>query len=161
VGIKYQLKLNEMLGKLLTNEISASSMYVEASGYITDITLSKEILTHAEEEFGHFQKLMKFCINHGLKTNYDFDRTVIKKVPKNKKQIIKLIQNLEQQAIQDYKEATIFARQNNDIEAEALFTEIMNDEIEHFDDLAQETGQTRRLGEGFKNFKAQFEKIED
>ena len=139
----------------MTDEISASAMYVEASGYMTNIPLAKEILEHAQEEYGHFHKLMNFCINHNLKTNYDFDRTVIKKVPKNKKQILKLIQELEQKAIISYKSASLLARANDDLEAEAMFIEIMNDEIKHFDDLAQETGETRRLGEGFKNFKSQ------
>ena len=155
MGIKYQVQLNEILGQLMTDEISASTMYIEASGYMTNIPLAKEILAHGAEEYGHFQKLMAFCISHGLKTNYDFDRTVIKKVPKNKKQILKLIQELEQKAIKDYKEASLLARANDDIEAMTLFTEIMNDEIGHFDDLAQETGEVRRLGEGFKNFKSQ------
>lgn len=155
MGIKYQLQLNDILNQLMTDEISASTMYIEASGYMTDITLSKEILEHGKDEFEHFQKLMNFCINHNLKTNYDFDRTVIKKVPKNKKQILKLIQELEQKAIEDYREASLLARANDDIEAEELFIEIMKEEMEHFDDLAQETGETRKV-EGFKTFKSQF-----
>lgn len=149
----YEEIINEKIGKLMTDEISAATMYTEAAQYITDVSLADEIRTHAQEEFNHFKKLLEFATDHSLKTNYDFDRTVIKNIPRDTKSLIKIIQTLEKKAIANYREIALLARENNDLEGEALFLELMREEMKHFDDIAQVTGETRKLGEGFEKFK--------
>jgi len=149
----YEEILNEKISKLMTDEISAAAMYIEAAQYINDVALADEIRTHAKEEYTHFGQLMDFATQHNLKTNYDFDRTVIKNVPKNTKSLVHIIQTLEKKAIANYREIALLARQNNDLEGETLFLELMRKEMEHFDDVAQVTGETRKLGEGFEKFK--------
>lgn len=149
----YEEMINEKIGKLMTDEISAATMYAEAAQYITDASLSDEVRTHGQEEFDHFKKLMDFATNNNLKTNYDFDRAVIKNIPRDTKSLIKIIQSLEKKAITNYREIALLARENNDLEGETLFLELMKVEMEHFDDIAQVTGETRKLGEGFEKFK--------
>lgn len=150
----YKEKLTEIVNQLMTDEISAATMYLEAAGYLDEITLVNEITQHADEEYGHFKKLMDFATNHGLKISYDFSRPVIKKVPKSTPQLLRIIQDLEKKAIADYKGAALLARENQDIEAEELFSDIMKDEISHFDDIAIQTKEVRALGESssFKMF---------
>jgi len=149
----YKELINEKIGKLMTDEISSATMYIEASQYITDLELAEEIKTHGQEEFDHFTLLMEYAISHNLKTNYDFDRAVIKNVPQNNNSLIRLIQTLEKKAIANYREVALLARQNNDIESEEFFIDLMKKEMEHFDDVAQKTGEHRNLGESFGKFK--------
>jgi len=159
--MEYTELINEKIGKLMTDEISAATMYIEAAQYITDLELAEEIKTHGQEEFEHFQELMQYAISHNLKTNYDFDRTVIKNVPRDTKTLTRVIQNLEKKAIANYREIALIARDNNDIESEQFFMSLMRKEMEHFDDVAQKTGEHRRLGESltkFKKFKNEFNK---
>jgi len=148
----YKDIINEKISKLMTDEISAATMYTEAAEYITDLELAQEIKEHATNEFEHFKELMDYAIKHNLKTNYDFDRSVIKNVPTNNKKLIQIIQALEKKAIANYREIAILSRDNNDLESEEFFISLMKREMEHFDDVAQVTGETRKLGEGFQQF---------
>jgi len=157
----YKEIINEKIGKLMTDEISAATMYLEAAEHLTNLELAAEMRIHAQEEFEHFGLLMGYAVSHGLKTNYDFDRSVIKNVPLNNNSLIRLIQTLEKKAIANYREIALLARENNDLESEEFFMNLMKKEMEHFDDVAQVTGEHRNLGESltkFKKFRSQFTK---
>ena len=159
--MEYQEIINHKIGKLMTDEISAASMYMEAAQYIKDLELAEEIRKHAQEEFDHFKLLLEFAVTHSLKTNYDFDRAVIKNVPMNPQSVIRLIQTLEKKAIANYREIALLARENNDLESEQFFLDLMKAEMGHFDEVAQITGEYRKLGEGFDKstkFREQFTK---
>ena len=157
--MEYKKIIEEKINMLMTDELSASSMYIEASQYITNLELAEEIKIHGQEEFEHFQLLMEYAISHNLKIKYDLDRKVTKSVPLNNNSLIRLIQTLEKKAIANYREVALLARQNNDLESEEFFMDLMKKEMEHFDDVAQVTGEHRGLGEGlvkFKKFRSQF-----
>jgi len=151
--VSYKDELQELVKKRMIDEISAATFYLDAASLIRDLELAEEIQKHALEEFDHFSRLITFARAHGLEVKYDFDRSVIKNVPPREKALISIIQNLERKAITDYREMVLLCRNNEDIEGEKFFKEIMLEEIEHFDDVAQKTGETRKLGESFKKFK--------
>jgi len=146
----YKKEMARAINKRLTDEISAAAMYLHAAGYIKDIEIAEEIRKHAEEEFTHFSELMSFANSHDIFVVYEFDKEVTKNVPRETNKIISLIQKLEKKAIADYKSMVILARENYDLEAEKLFKHLMEEEIKHFDDIAQVTGETRKLGESGK-----------
>ena len=68
-------------------------------------------------------------------------------VPLDELALIQLVQDLEQEAILDYKTIAILARENDDIETEKFFTELMEDEMHHFDEISRCTNTTREIGE--------------
>jgi len=157
--MNYKDEIQNLLKRRMIDEISAASFYLEAATLIRDLELAEEIKKHASEEFNHFSRLIEFARNHGLEVRYDFDRNVIKNVPANTKALISIIQGLERKAISDYREMSIICKNNEDIEGEKFFKEIMLEEMNHFDDVAQKTGQSRKLGESFKRFKKFKEKF--
>jgi len=150
---KYIDILNIKVAKLMTDEISAATFYLECSSYLTNLELAEEIRTHSKEEFDHFTILMDYAVKHNIKRNYDFDRKVIKNIPTSDKSIIAAIQKLEKTAVANYRELTLLARENDDLESEELFAGLLKAEMTHFDDIAQYTGEKRTLGESFKSFK--------
>jgi len=151
--MSYIDEVQELIKRRMIDEISAATFYLEAATIIRDLELSEEIKKHASEEFDHFSRLISFARNHKLDIKYDFDRSVIKNVPAKDKALISIIQGLERKAISDYRELSILCRDNNDLEGEKFFKEIMLEEMQHFDDVAQKTGESRKLGESFKKFK--------
>jgi ferritin len=140
----YKEQLEKMLAKVLNDEISTSIVYKAMSEYATNSKIAEELIDHSKDEFEHFNEIISFCINHGLDpvielTEYTND------YPDTDKEILDFTQNLEQTAINDYRSIVLLARSNDDVETEAFFTEIMNDEIEHFDDLAPLAKETRSI----------------
>lgn len=151
--MSYKNELQELIKRRMIDEISAATFYLDAATLIRDMELAEEIRDHAKDEFDHFSRLVKFARGHGLEVRYDFDRSVIKNVPAKTKALTSIIQGLERKAISDYREMAILCKDNMDLEGEKFFKTIMLEEMEHFDNVAQKTGETRKLGESFKKFK--------
>jgi len=145
--------MNEFMTKFqkaMRDEISAAIVYIKMANSLKGFQGSKiaeELLEHSAEEFEHYNELVSFAAKHGLTTMLDFndiDMDVIKNAPLNDDTaVLTYTQELEATAISDYKKLVELATEEKSEEAKKFFSEIMSDEINHFDELAEWTGQTR------------------
>lgn len=131
----YKEQLIKALSKVLNDEISASIVYKAMAEYSVLPQLEEQLLEHSKDEFEHFNEIFSFCVSHGISPEVKL-MDYVNNYPSNDTDILMFTQKLEKEAIEDYKSIVLLARENDDVETESFFTEIMNDEIEHFDDLA-------------------------
>jgi len=141
----YEETITRSISQRLTDEISAATFYLEATRYIDDLEVIEELKEHAKDEFRHFQELMDFAGAHDLDVSYAFDPEVVNFKGETSKNYIEFIQGLEQKAIDDYKEMCAYAKEHKDPEAMELFKKIMQEEMEHFDDISPKLQQKRPL----------------
>lgn len=151
--MSYSDIITQIFNKAIVDELSAASVYHAMAANITDAKLAEELHAHGDEEFKHYKQLLEFALNHGLILCYGIDSKVINNVPKSKEAILKVVQSLETNAIKDYKESALIAREEKDLETEEFFMDLMKEEMRHFDDLAQYTGVNRSLNSILKNLK--------
>ena len=131
--------------KALRDELTAASVYIAMAETTTEDGLKEELLQHSKEEFEHYGKLIHYALKHSIVVNYSIDSSTMNKVPSSTEEILKIVQGLETAAIVDYKQLALEARNNNDLETEQFFIELMKAEQEHFDDLSVFTGKHRTL----------------
>jgi len=139
-------ELIPLLNKALIDELTAAVVYRMLAEKVIDApTLACELRSHADEEMAHFNDLIAFANNRGMdeSLNIVLDDSVLADIPSGKFAVIKKVQELETIAIQDYRNIALKARSTNDLEVENIFMELMMNEIEHFDELAQYTGEHR------------------
>jgi len=133
--------LVEKFNKFIRDEISAAAGYIVIAQKLKGKDVAnvvKELMEHASEEFTHYKELITYAGNHGFLDKLklvDFDTTVTQYEPKDLIECVKFIQSLEEQARNDYKEMVLLARENDAVELEEFFEDIMGDEIGHFNDL--------------------------
>lgn len=147
----YEKKVVELINKALKDELSAASSYQCMAEITENGTLAQELSEHADEEFAHYKKIIGFVFSHGLesKVNFSLDLEVSNDFPDETTRIIEFTQELETQAMEDYRQIALLARENNDLETEAFFLGLMQEEQAHFDDLSRYNGTKRTL----KSFK--------
>lgn len=143
----YEQQVVELINKALKDELSAASSYSCMSQITENGTLAQELMTHASEEFNHYNQIIGFIYAHGLesKVNFSFDLEVANQFPSDTYSIIEFTQRLETEAMEDYRKIALLARENNDLETEAFFMGLMASEQTHFDDLARYNGGRRTL----------------
>jgi len=143
--------LSKVFNKFIRDELSAASVYIKLSELVTTPKLAEELKEHAKEEFEHFQELMHFASAHGFihTLNISLDSEAVCPFPGDDIRdisdlsVIRFVQDLETTAINDYKRMATLAMDHRCIEVYEFFSELMKDEMEHFDDLAALIGQTR------------------
>lgn len=145
-----QERFLQLLNKTLRDEISASIFYKKAALEIIGKSskgVAEELATHGDEEYGHFKLLLeyasKFEIFNELQVTLDME--VINFPITTTEDVIAKIQSLEVQAISDYKELYALSKQFGDFTGMELFSDLVEDEEEHFDDLAFVLNQKRQL----------------
>jgi len=157
----YREKMIAFLNKVLKDELSAAIFYRKASLELvgSDVDgISKELAIHADEEMVHFNNLLAFAANHGLsdEINIELDQSVVMFSPlTDPYSVMRKVQELEKDAINDYNKSAMCAMKNNDLEAHEFFKGLMQDEVGHFDDLAHVNGDTRPLT-GLSSLSIQF-----
>lgn len=151
--MSYNEEITKVFNKAIKDELSAASAYHAMAANSKDAKLAEELSAHGDEEFQHYVRLVQYAANHQIKLNYGVDSVVINNIPKEKESILKAVQALETTAIADYKAAALCAREAKDLETEEFFTDLMKEEMGHFDDLAQYTGINRSLNSILKNLK--------
>lgn len=142
---EYKKFLTESIHSLMKDELTASVLYSLLSKVITRIDIAKEIQEHSKDEFNHFDKLIDYCTKHGLEVSIQLDEKIIENSPNTTKKICMYIQELENNAIEDYRVVSLVAKKYDDIETYEFMTEIMKEEIEHFDDISTVLEQTRDI----------------
>jgi len=149
----YRQQIIEGLNKVIKDELSAASNYHCIANNTKDATLAEELRDHGDEEFTHYKLLIEFIFNHGLESEITFgvDPHVINDIKKDTETILSLVQKLEKEAISDYSKLSLLARENDDLETEKFFTNLLQEEQGHFDDLAQYTGEKRSLSSVLSN----------
>ena len=143
----YKEKIVELLNKALKDELSASIAYKCMSELTENGTLAEELLAHSGEEYGHYNRILSYVFSHGLEGDIRIilDLEVSNLYPKDTKGIIKFTQDLEIEAIEDYRRGALLARENDDLETEELFKGLMSEEQGHFDDLSRYNKERREL----------------
>ena len=146
--VQYKEKVVGLINKALTDEITAASAYLAMAQITPSENIAKQLEEHAQDEFGHYKKLISFAYNHNLCEFIEFsmDYCGANAIPNDTFEMLAIVQSLEQEAIQDYKTIALLAREQGDIETEEFFMDLMEDEISHFDELARYTNQKRELG---------------
>jgi ferritin len=145
---QYKEKVIGLINKALTDEITAASVYLAMAQVAPSENIAKQLEEHAQDEFDHYKKLITFAYAHGFGQSLEFNMEYsnANDIPEEIDEILDIVQSLEQEAIQDYKTIALIAREQNDIETEEFFMDLMEDEMSHFDELARYTNQKRELG---------------
>jgi ferritin len=143
----YKDELVKSINKALRDEISASIGYKAMSELAKGDKLTQAMSAHSNEEFAHFGAILSFSLNHGLKVTTEIDTKVVNEYPIDDDKMIPFVQNLETNAIADYKAIALMAREEGDLETESFFIEIMNDEIGHYDELSALSKSVRGVNE--------------
>lgn len=149
---EYLNAITGIFNKSIKDELSSAIQYTIQStklkGSIESET-ADELLAHGKEEFDHFTQLVDYATKHGFDNGLvvELDFNVIKNISTDLKTIQQFNMKLEKGASSDYKSAAILARDNGDLETEAFFIELMNDELKHYDDIAELSGDIRGLNE--------------
>ena len=151
IGLGFKEKMIKLLNKIIRDELSASIFYAKASNELVgpeSSDISKELMEHSKEEMEHFNRLLKFASSHGFMKDIkiELDQSVIDFSPlKDVKIVIAKVQELERIAIDDYTKAAMCAKKHGSIEGKRFFTELMREEIDHFDDFSYVNGDSRPL----------------
>lgn len=161
---EYSEQINTIFNKAIKDELSSAIQYTiqaaKLKGSIESET-ADELLEHGKEEFSHFTELVDYATKHNFdgKLVIELDFDVIKNISTDLKEIQNFNMKLEKTAADDYKKAAILARENGDLETEAFFIELMQDELSHFDDIAELSGDTRGLNESVVSRMGKFSKL--
>lgn len=144
----YKDKLIALFNKALRDEYTAVLIYDKMSGFLKGIKgseIAKELIAHSAEEHAHAQKISNFMSIHGLEGGVVFtiDQDRVSNSPEDLDGIIEETQDLETEAAELYSEIVGLARENGDVETCSFAKSILKDELEHFDDIAVITGESR------------------
>jgi ferritin len=146
----YKEYLTKKIEKVLDDEMVSSLAYLKMAedlqGMIV-IEVQEVLKEHADEEFGHFKDIFNYAKIHGIDPIITVNTGKINSSPKDLKEVIIFTQALETEAINDYTEIVKVAQENEDLETVMFFKKILDNEKEHFDELAPLLGQKRPLGE--------------
>lgn len=142
---EYISAITDILNVVIKDELVAASLYVRLANKASTPYIIDHLLEHSQEEFYHYTKLIAFAHNNSLDIKVDFDVLAVNDIPTDEFAIIALNQQLEEKAINDYKNASIIARNNYDLSTEEFFTDLLKAEQEHFDDFVMFSGETRTL----------------
>ena len=147
----------KLLNKVINNEMEAVIFYKRAANNIPGIEskqVNDDLLQHANEEYVHFKRLIKYCshynLNDSISINLNPEITNFKIT--NLKAVMTKIQALEIEAQHDYKTLFKMSTALEDAEGMKLFAKHLEKEIQHYNDLSYVLGDSLSLfpvsGEG-------------
>jgi len=145
----------ELFQKAISDELTAVAAYnkMAQSLYIglDEQRVADHLIEHADEEHGHWKELQDFAQRHGFQKELNFSlihKEIFDNAPTNGNitEALMYHQELETGAITDYQALALFGEENNSPEVYEFFNELMHDEMKHFDDFADWTGQSRSCG---------------
>jgi len=117
---------------------------------LDDERVAAHFIEHADEEYEHHKELQDFAQRHGFQKKLNFSKInqqVFDNAPEGTmKDALMYHQELEAGAIDDYKALALYGEENDSPEVYEFFNELMHDEMKHFDDIADWTGQSRSCG---------------
>lgn len=135
----YIEELTAGINKALRDEISSSMLYKKLAEQSTGPEMeefAEQLAENGDEEYEHFKEILTYATNHGIKFTLSVDPVVIgMELAATLEANVNNIVNLENIAYNDYKNLALCARKADDIETEAFFIELMNDERKHIDGL--------------------------
>lgn len=147
----YLEKLTRAFEKVIKDEVTASILYVKLAQMIPVKVIQEQLVEHTFEEFKHYSMLVDYAYKHGFLKHIDINVDLELINSKNAyetddyKELVKLIQDLEQKAINDYEVLIAYTSTYQDHDTYELIEEIIQDEREHFDDLSFVLDQKRKL----------------
>ena len=144
----YEEELKKLFEKALCGEYTSILVYVKMAAEISGFNASlvaKELNEHAEKELEHARELNEYANNHGFQIDACADLGTVNQDYSDLDKTVSKTQELEQDAIDDYHNIFLLAQEHNDPETMQFAKHIMEEEMEHFDDLAKFTGQAREL----------------
>ena len=141
--MEYRALIKNKIQKVIRDEITASIAYRLMANRTTNPNFQKEMEEHGDDEYRHFKQLVDFCMNHSCDVKIQLDNDVIDRIPDDNEGMFRLHQELEQKAMEDYFQIVLIAKNNNDFETEEFFKTLLQEEMEHFDDVAVLTGVPR------------------
>lgn len=135
--------------KVINDEISAVILYQRLANELIGQEFDyfrDQMAEHAKDELDHFNDLIEIAANRGIA--YQVSLTPDANLPINinvAEQLVIRTQELETIAISDYKSLIGMCKELQEFELGKKFKEILEDEGEHFDDVAMVTGQVRPI----------------
>ena len=153
---EYEAQMVQIFNKAVRDELEASISYKIMAEQIQGPGINEikeELEEHAKEEFQHFQEFIAYAASHTIlnKITFEIRPNYVNPstLPTDVSGIVQFTQDLETEAYNDYKRASMLARENFDTETEMFFIEKMKDEMRHFDDISalDKTKRTRKIGE--------------
>lgn len=145
IGKEFQL----LFQKVMNDEISAVILYQRLANEMIGQEFDyfrDQMAEHAKDELEHFNDLLEIAANRGI--NYMVSLTPDANLCINSETAELLVlrtQELETIAISDYKALIKMCKDLQEFELGKKFKEILEDEGEHFDDVAMITGQSRPI----------------
>ena len=144
----------EMFQKAITDELTAVAAYNKMAQSLfiglDEQRVAEHLIEHADEEHGHWKELQDFAQRHGFQKKLNFsiiNKQIFDNAPEGAiKDALMYHQELEATAIDDYKSLALYGEENDSPEVYEFFNELMHDEMKHFDDFADWTGQSRSCG---------------
>ena len=144
----------ELYQKAISDEITAVAAYHKMAQSLfvglDEQRVAEHLIEHADEEYGHWKELQDFAQRHGFQKLLDFSaitQEIFDNAPTGSmRDALMYHQELETGAIADYQALALFGEENDSPEVYEFFNELMHDEMKHFDDFADWTGQSRSCG---------------
>ena len=147
---EYENKMVQIFNKAIRDELEAAINYKIMAEQIfgSDVSLiKKDLEEHGKEEFSHFNEFIAYAADHSILNKLKFEiRTALvnpQELPKDVQGIIQFSQDLETNAMNDYKAAAELACSVKDRETRMFFEELMKDEQKHFDSISDLDGSNR------------------
>jgi len=140
---EYKQFISDSFSSLISDEVSASILYLIVSNFL-GVSLGKVLKEHSAEEHKHASKLIDYAINHGIV--FDISLEGNENIDYSVQGLLQHVENLEEDAIQDYKTMSLVANKYGDVELYELMKDIMMDETEHYDELAVYIEKVRKVG---------------
>jgi ferritin len=137
------------INQALNDELTSAVLYYSMSEYLIGVQydeIRNEMKIHGDEEMEHFKSLLTYAYSHGLNPYVNLDLETSNTKTQDFFETTSLIQSLETKAIALYESLAGFAQEHKDIESHHFFKELMEKEMEHFDDIAKLNGDSRPLG---------------
>lgn len=133
--------INEELSSAVSYQIMAEKLSGQETRYLSD-----ELKHHATEEFEHYNSLLSYASKFGF-INEISPRLIIEfmEVGSTKEEIIAFNLKAETDASNRYRKISNQAKQVGDVYSADFFEDLLEKEIEHFDDIAVLVGKTREF----------------
>lgn len=147
----YIEKLVKAFEKVIKDELTSVIYYVKVTQLIPSKSIQNELVKHTFEEFKHYSMLIDYAHNHGflkdIKINVDLQAINCNQCYDvgDYKGVVKIIQSMEENAINDYEVLIAYTGAYQDHDTYELIETILKDEREHFDDLSYILEQKRKV----------------
>lgn len=158
---EYNNLIGDIINKAVSDELLSVIIYKKMAEELNGIgneAIRKHLLEHADSEYDHFKKIVSYAAKHDIsnRINFTVDSETIVSSPYKTEDVVKLNQKLEMDAIKLYREAADISLNFGDHESYEFFTDLLEEEQEHYDDFTIFYGSKRSFsGSKITNF-AQF-----